>query len=130
MAQQFQPNGFCYQLGGRDLKGDMEVLEGVAEGIGTTLLCGLRIRKKSTGELICDVPVPANTKYSRQTVVELVHQHLTGMLAAAAIQDGLAFDRIDVEEQVAAMLDECYFAESRRLALDWAISVGLIKKEV
>lgn len=125
--QSFQAkSGFNYQVGVRESHG-LLIIEGIAEGTVCAYLSGVQVRDKETGGQICDIPVPQGTRYSRQTVMELVHQHLSAAIAESAIKEGKAVDRTDVEMQVAAMLDECYFAESRKAALSWAERVGIIK---
>ena len=125
--QAFQArSGFNYQLGARDTHG-LLIVEGFAEGTGYVLLCGIQVLDKKTGKEICSIPVERGTKYSRQLVMEMVHQHLCSTIAEAAIKDGRAINRMDVEAQVAEMLDDCYFAESRKLALSWAESYGIIR---
>lgn len=124
--QSFQArSGFNYQVGVRDSHG-LLIIEGVAEGTACTFLCGIQVRDKETGKEICSIPVERGTKYSRQLVMEMVHQHLCVTIAEAAIKEGKAIDRMDVEAQVAEMLDDCYFAESRKAALSWAERVGII----
>lgn len=118
-------SGFNYQVGVRDSHG-LLIIEGVAEGTACTLLCGIQVRDKESGKEICNIPVERNTHYSRQLVMELVHQNLCNVIEESALRDGRATDRMDVERQVAAMLDDCYFAESRKAAISWAERVGII----
>lgn len=124
--QSFQAqSGFNYQVGVRDSHG-LLIIEGVAEGTACTFLCGIQVRDKETGKEICSIPVERNTRYSRQLVMEMVHQNLCNVIEESALRDGRATDRMDVERQVAAMLDDCYFAESRKAAISWAERVGII----
>lgn len=124
--QSFQAqSGFNYQVGVRDTHG-LLIIEGVAEGTACTFLCGIQVRDKESGKEICNIPVERNTRYSRQLVMELVHQNLCNVIEESALRDGRATDRMDVERQVAAMLDDCYFAESRKAAISWAERVGII----
>ena len=123
---QRRPGDFIYSLGVRDTHG-LLIVEGIAEGPACVLLCGIQVRDKETGKEICSIPVERGTKYSRQLVMEMVHQHLCNTISDAAIKEGKAIDRMDVEAQVAEMLDDCYFAESRKAALSWAERVGIIK---
>lgn len=124
--QSFQAqSGFNYQVGVRDSHG-LLIIEGVAEGTACTFLCGIQVRDKETGKEICSIPVERNTRYSRQLVMEMVHQHLCDAIEESALREGRATDRMDVERQVAAMLDDCYFAESRKAAISWAERVGII----
>lgn len=124
--QSFQArSGFNYQVGVRDTHG-LLIIEGVAEGTACTFLCGIQVRDKETGKEICSIPAERNTRYSRQLVMEMVHQHLCNAIEESALKEGKAADRVDVEKQVAEMLDDCYFTESRKAALSWAERVGII----
>lgn len=124
--QSFQArSGFNYQVGVRDTHG-LLIIEGIAEGTACTFLCGIQVRDKETGKEICSIPIERNTRYSRQLVMELVHQHLCAAVEESALKEGKAADHMDVEKQVADMLDDCYFAESRKAALNWAEKVGII----
>lgn len=124
--QSFQArSGFNYQVGVRDTHG-LLIIEGVAEGTACTFLCGIQVRDKETGKEICSIPAERNTRYSRQLVVEMVHQHLCNAIEESALKENKAADRVDVEKQVAEMLDDCYFTESRKAVLSWAEKVGII----
>lgn len=124
--QSFQAtSGFNYQVGVRDSHG-LLIIEGIAEGTACIFLCGIQVRDKETGKEICSIPVERNTRYSRQIVMDMVHQHLCNAIEESALKEGKAADRMDVEAQVAEMLDDCYFAESRKAALSWAERVGII----
>ena len=59
--------------------------------------------------------------------MELVHEHLCNAIEESALREGKAANRMDVEAQVAEMLDDCYFTESRKAALSWAERVGIIQ---
>lgn len=118
-------SGFNYQVGVRDFQG-LLIIEGIVEGTACTYLSGIQVRDKESGEEICTIQVPPHTRYSRQVVVSLVQEHLSNKIADSAIKDGQALDMSDVRRQVADMLDECYFAESRQAALNWARRVGII----
>lgn len=118
-------SGFNYQVGVRDFQG-LLIIEGIVEGTACTYLSGIQVRDKESGEEICTIQVPQYTRYSRQVVVSLVQEHLSNKIADSAIKDGQALDMSDVRRQVADMLDECYFAESRQAALNWARRVGII----
>ncbi|MBO6075190.1 MAG: hypothetical protein J6P74_08685 [Paludibacteraceae bacterium] len=124
---QRKTNDFIYSVGMREALG-LHIVEAIAEGVGCTLLCGIQVREKETSKEICSIPVERGTRYSRQVVVNLVKQHLCKTIEEAAIQDGLAMDKADVERQVAKILDDCYFSESRQIALRWAERVGIISK--
>lgn len=84
------------------------------------------MRDKESGQEICNIPVPKNTHYSRQLVMSLVLEHLSNVIADAAIREGRAADMLDVRKQVTDMLDDCYFKQSRQAALSWAERVGII----
>lgn len=123
---QCRPGGFIYGIGVREAHG-LHIVEAIADGTGCTLLCGIQVRDKETGKEICSIPVEQNTRYSRQTVVKLVQQYLCDTIADAAIKEGKAIDRADVEWQVAQILDDCYFSECRKAGLQWAERMGIIK---
>lgn len=118
-------NGFCYQLGIRESHG-LLIIEGLAEGTACMFLSGIQVRDRATNKEICTVEVERGTRYSRETVEKLVKKALCKSIGEAAIRSGRAFDMQDVEEQVEAMLDDCYFSECREAALGWAQRVGLI----
>lgn len=117
-------SGFNYQVGVREVCG-LLILEGFAEGTACTYLCGIQVIDKETDQEICTIPVERNMHYNRQMVMELVHAHLCDAIEESALKAGKATDRTDVEIQVAKMLDDCYFAESRKAALNWAERVGI-----
>lgn len=124
--QSFQAkSGFSYQVGVRDSHG-LLIIEGIAEGTACIFLCGIQVRDKLTGAEICSIPVEQNTRYCRRLVMDMVHRHLCNAIEESALKEGKAADRRDVEAQVAAMLDDCYFSESRKAALSWAERVGII----
>lgn len=118
-------SGFNYQVGVRDFQG-LLIIEGIVDGTACTYLSGIQVRDKESGTEICTIQVPKYTRYSRQVVVSLVQEHLSNQIADSAIREGQALDMSDVRRQVADMLDECYFAESRQAALSWARRVGII----
>ena len=124
---QRNPKDFIYSVGVRQAQG-LQIIEAIAEGVGCTLLCGIQVREKETDKEICSIPVNRGTTYSRQVVVKLVQQYLCQAVEEAAIRDGRATDKADVERQIAKILDDCYFSESRQTALSWAKSVGIISK--
>ena len=119
-------SGFNYQVGVREVCG-LLIFEGFAEGTACTYLCGIQVIDKETGKEICTIPVGRNMHYNRQMVMELVHEHLCNAIEESAMKEGKAANRMDVETQVAKMLDDCYFAESRKAALSWAERVGIIQ---
>lgn len=119
-------SGLNYQVGVRDTHG-LLIIEGIADGTACTFLCGIQVRDKETSKEICSISVPHNTRYDRQHVVNLIQQKLCDTIAESAIKEGKATDITDVEKQVAVMLDDCYFHESRQTALNWAERIGLIK---
>lgn len=118
-------SGFNYQVGVREVEG-LLIIEGFADGTACTFLSGIQVRDKETGKELCNIPVEKNTKYSRQLVMELVHQHLCNTIVDAAEKEGKSINRNDVEAHIAEMLDNCYFAESRHASLGWATRVGII----
>lgn len=125
--QSFQAHlGFNYQVGVREMQG-LLIVEGIVEGTACLFLSGIQVREKETGKEICNISVERNTRYSRQLVVELVHQHLCNAIMDSIAKEGGIANHIDVEAQVAQMLDNCYFQESRQAALEWAKRVGIIK---
>lgn len=125
--QSFQAqSGFNYQVGVREMQG-LLIVEGIVEGTACLFLSGIQVREKETGKEICNISVERNTRYSRQLVVELVHQHLCNVVIDSVAKEGGIVQRNEVEAQVAEMLDNCYFQESRQAALGWAKRVGIIK---
>lgn len=118
-------SGFNYQIGVRDTHG-LLILERFAEGTACTFLCGIQVLDKETGKEIFSIPLERSTHYSRQLVMELVQQYLCNAIGESAVMDGKAADMADVEAQVAKILDDCYFAESRKAALNWAERVGIL----
>lgn len=119
-------SGFNYQLGVRNSHG-LLIVEGIAEGIGCTYLCGVKVLAKDTNQVICEIPVSRNVHYSREEVMKLVAQHLSKAVADAATREGQIINMNDIHRQVDEILDDCYFAESRKAALNWAEQVGIIK---
>ena len=119
-------SGFNYQVGVREVEG-LLIIEGFADGTACTFLSGIQVRDKETGKELCNISVERNTRYSRQLVVELVHQHLCNAIVDSVAKEGGVVQRNEVETQVAKVLDNCYFAESRQAALGWAKRVGIIQ---
>ena len=125
--QSFQAqSGFNYQVGVREMQG-LIIVEEIVEGTACLFLSGIQVREKETGKEICNISVERNTRYSRQLVMELVHQHLCNAIIDSVTKEGGTVNRHEVEAQVAEMLDHCYFAESRQAALGWAKRVGIIQ---
>ena len=119
-------SGFMYQVGACEMYG-LIILIGYADGTACSLLSGIQVREKETGKEVCTIPVERNTRFSRQLVVELLHQHLCNAIMNAAIKEGGIVDRMEVESKVADMLDDCFFKESRQAALGWSKRVGIIQ---
>ena len=124
---QRHPEDFTYSIGVRETHG-MYIVEAIVEGVGVTFLSGIRLIEKATSKEICSIPVVHGTTYSRQLVASTVKQHLCQTIESAAIAEGRATDKEDVERQVNQILDECYFMESRKTVLRWAESVGISTK--
>ena len=120
------PSGFTYQRGIREIEG-LLIVEDVAEGTACMFLSGVKGIERETGQVLFEVSVERGTRYSRQHVMEIVHQQMCDLLVSSYSNNGQVVDRISIEEQVAKLLDHCYFSESRQAALGWAKRVGIIQ---
>lgn len=119
-------SGFNYIMGTRGL-GDIIIMEQVAEGTASTLLCGILIYHKTGNVLLSEIQVPRFTPYTRTKVVEIVKESLLNLLINSASKNGHHLDAEFAAEQIEDMLDTCYFERSRTAIIDWATSIGIIK---
>lgn len=118
-------SGFNYLLGVRELEG-IYILEQIADGTACTFLCGIKILSKKDKTLIKEIDVDTNEHYTRQKCLNLVENALIEVLLDAAKKDRLPFDHVSARTQVAKLLDVCYFEQSRKAAIEWAMSIGII----
>ncbi|MBR1565117.1 MAG: hypothetical protein IJ650_07215 [Paludibacteraceae bacterium] len=124
--QAFQAkSGWIYQLGMRQMEGLM-IIEEIVEGCGCTLLSGIKVVNKETNELLLDIPIPRNTKYSRSYVVSLLKTNLLKLMEDAALQTGYEFDMSYAENMVNKMLRNCYYSKSMDATLNWMKTIGII----
>ncbi len=119
-------SGFTYQRGIREIEG-LLIVEDVAEGTACMFLSGVKGIERESGQVLFDIPVERGTRYSRQRVMEIVHQQMCDILTQSLKQEGQTIDYNTIEQHVAKLLDDCYFSESRQAALSWAKRVGIIQ---
>ncbi|PTN09292.1 hypothetical protein C8N47_105133 [Mangrovibacterium marinum] len=124
-ASYLAPSGFNYQAGVRELDG-LIIVEAVAEGVGCTYLCGIRVLNKADNTLVAEINVPRNVHYSRQKCVDLVSKELVDLLVNAATKGQYWIDREAALRKINTLLDNCYFEQSRKSILIWAESLGII----
>ncbi|MDL2304203.1 hypothetical protein LJC72_02540 [Bacteroides sp. OttesenSCG-928-D19] len=119
-------SGFNYMMGVREME-DLLIVENISEGTAITFLCGIQIFRKSTKELILDIPMECNTRYSRQTVMDIVHKMLFDLIAESLNKRHKRIDLDSLNNKIEELLDDCYFEKSRNAIIDWAQHVGIIK---
>lgn len=118
-------SGFNYVAGIREVKG-LIIVEAVAEGIGCTYLCGIRILNKSDNVLLGEIDVPRNEYYSRKKCSELVSEKLLEVIEASSARVGKTIDQSSTRQKIDKILDDCYFKQSRISVLSWAESLNII----
>lgn len=118
-------SGFNYLVGVRELHG-LYIVEQVADGIGCTYLCGIKILCANTKVLIKEIEVKNGVRYSRLRTLQLVKAGLLEILEEAAIQQGHSFSYEQVSRFIMKQLDACYFEQSRKAILNWAKAVGIL----
>ena len=119
-------SGFNYMVGIRELEG-LKIIEGVAEGTACTYLTGIKVLDVDN-KLIAEIDVEYGTHYTREKVVNLVSEKLFSVIWSSMDETVQTLVGCDgVRCQIDLLLDNCYFAESKRCALKWAKRVGIIK---
>lgn len=119
-------SGFDYQIGMREASG-LYIFEGFAEGISCAYLNKILVFFGNDKQLIADINFPQGTFYSRKTAKEGIKQELCKYFYEACIKEGEDFSKEEIDRQVSDILDQCYFAESRKAVLNWAKKVGILK---
>jgi hypothetical protein len=119
-------SGINYMIGMRELD-DLLILEQIGEGTAVTFLCGIKIIRKSTKDLIADILVDNNIHYTRQTVLEMVRKVLFDIIVKEFRMHGKHIDMDYLYKKLSDILDKCYFEKSRKAAMDWAYDIGIIK---
>lgn len=119
-------SGFNYMIGAREIE-DLLIVENISEGTAVTFLCGIQIFRKSSKELLIDIPFERSTHYSRQTIVGIVHKKLSNFIAESFHKNDQRIDLDYLDSTIWEMLDNCYFESSRNAVMDWAQSIGIIR---
>lgn len=119
-------SGFNYFVGARNLN-DFIIMEQVAEGTASTILCGILIYNKLDKTLLSDISVPKSTPYTRDKIVKYVRKSLLDLLVSSVEKTGDKLDEESAIELIDDMLDVCYFERSRVAIIDWAKTHGIIK---
>ncbi|MFV0554525.1 MAG: hypothetical protein ACK5LR_07450 [Mangrovibacterium sp.] len=126
VTQSYQAaSGFNYMAGVRELEG-LIIVEAVAEGVGASYLCAIRILNKADKTLVAEIDVPKGVRYSRQKCVELVSDKLFEVILDSARKQGQPISERQARQKIDSLLDNCYFEQSRKSVLAWAASVGII----
>ena len=118
-------SGFNYMVGMREIH-DIVIVEQIAEGTACTLLCGILIYHKKTKELLKEIEVGRNIRYTRAKTMDLVRQFLIQTLLETCNKNNVEIDKEYTKNYVDKILDECYFSNSQKAILEWAESVGII----
>ena len=119
-------SGFNYMVGIRELDG-LKIIEGVAEGTACIFLTGIKVLD-ADNKLVTEIEVEYGTHYTREKVVNLVSQKLFDVIwSAMDVSEQVAVGNEEVKFQIDQLLDNCYFGESKKSALNWARRVGIIK---
>lgn len=118
-------SGFNYMAGLREIQ-DLLIVEQIAEGTATTLLCGILIYNKVDKVLLKEVTVGRNVRYSRELVVELIKNSILELLIASCEKADIEINELSAMRHVEKMLDKCYFETSRKAIIEWARMVGII----
>ena len=119
-------SGFNYMVGIRELDG-LKIIEGVAEGTACIFLTGIKVLD-ADNKLVTEIEVEYGTHYTREKVVHLVSQKLFDVIwSAMDASELVAVGNEEVKFQIDQLLDNCYFGESKKCALNWARRVGIIK---
>ena len=119
------PSGFNYMVGIREIK-DLLIVEQIAEGTGCTYLCGILIYHKDSTQLMKEISVERNVRYTRTQTMQLVSESLLELLLEASQKEDIIIDLESAKEFISDILDKCYFETSRKTILIWAKSVGII----
>ena len=113
-------------VGIRELDG-LKIIEGVAEGTACIFLTGIKVLD-ADNKLVTEIEVEYGTHYTREKVVHLVSQKLFDVIwSAMDASEQVAVGNEEVKFQIDQLLDNCYFGESKKCALNWARRVGIIK---
>lgn len=119
-------SGIEYQIGVREISG-LYIVEGFAEGTGCAFLNKILVFYGDKKELIADISFPQSTYYSRETAMDATKNELCKYLYEACIKEGEEISKEEIDRQVSEILDQCYFAESRKAVLNWAKDGGILK---
>jgi len=119
-------SGFNYMVGVREVQ-DLLIVEQIAEGTGTTLLCGILICHKEKKTLLKEITVERNVRYSRQLVMEMVQNAILELFRDSMSKEALDVDLEAANVYINDVLDRCYFESSRKVFIEWARSLGIIK---
>ena len=120
-------SGFNYQVGIRQAD-ELYIVECFAEGVACLFLSRIIVLWGKNKQLIADIQVPYGTHYTREKAKELTKNELCKFVYQGCVNDGIPCNREDINSQVNELLDKCYFAESWKAALSWAVSKGIIKR--
>ena len=118
-------SGFNYQLGVREAAG-LYIFESFAEGTGCSYLDKIQVFWGEEKCLIAEIDMPSGTRYTREQAMNSIKHKLCDFFYETCSMEKVQYSREEVEEQVADILDKCYFSESRKAVLQWAKSMNII----
>jgi len=123
------PSGFNYMVGVREIK-DLLIVEQIAEGTACTYLCGILLYHKESKQLLKEIPIENNSRYSRIKTMEIVSDSLLELINEATKKEGVDFNREHSKVFIDGILDTCYFELSRKTILVWAKSMGILNNQI
>ncbi|MCS6968738.1 MAG: hypothetical protein NZM39_09140 [Bernardetiaceae bacterium] len=118
------PSGFCLFTGEREVQG-LKIEEGIAQGVGITYLCSLRIIESSSGIIISEKCFKDVT-YNRDKVRKLVKEELVKQIQSGLSRNGYSYEEKKIHDLVDSLLNKAYYQQSDKALLRVVKGWGLI----